>query len=634
MCACVDRGRFSSAMWKNMWPSSVPILPCAQEMISVQFSMTKESSGKKTGAIHGSWNKEILLPFTFFYLRMQHKELFGPWLLRQINSNIFEGVLWLNLERTLFRIPWKHLNIKTKEEKDYGIFKAWAIESGKYNKKYENPTSWKTNFRCALKSVTCNDMKMFTEVEDNSSSQEDPHKIYRVNIVPAVLLNPATSYTASSTPTTNLAEQNILNMPEENDEETLLISPNNTVIEPFDVNGTELDLLEEILRNTNIYSDTATPFPTVNSQNGFPQENGVLNVDHQLTNGLYMEQSSMWPITNGYEPSVPAQTFNGAVCSQGVYVTQLNTSGNSYQQEQPVQGLGQQASHYVYKEISTLQPITNSFVPSVHSPALVYNHQIYPQASEPDLYDVIQNQPHVNEVYKPATNGIYQDPTERETHARTVEPAPPAVTNACVDSLPNPEPPQTTSTEKQCHGSSPLLTSWEVTVFYKGKQVLQKNVSTKFVINTGVMDSQMGPVDIVCLPSTDDLVDQTQINLTKTILDNVGGGLQLEVSPQDYKLHATRVGKSRVYWSMSGGLDIMGNPYEGILLKRGIQAEIFDFRKFWEDLGAYKMHQRQSPDYTIYMSFGQSLTNPIMRRLVLVKTNRYWTGNRLMGSQG
>ncbi|OCT84050.1 interferon regulatory factor 3 [Xenopus laevis] len=550
--------------------------------------------------------------------RFQHKELFGPWLLRQINSNLFEGVYWLNKEKTLFRIPWKHLNIKTKEEKDYGIFKAWAVESGKYNEQCENPTSWKTNFRCALNSVICNDMKMFTEVEDYSSNQQDPHKIYRVNIVPVVPLRPAAYYTAFSTPDTNLAEQNTQNMPEENDEETLLISPNDTNIEPFDVNRTDLDLLEEILRNTNICSNSATPLTTSDSQNGFPRENGLENVDHQITNGVYTEQSNIWSPTNGYVPHIPAQTFNNAVYNQGVYVTQLDTSGNGYHQEQSVLDLVQQASHDVYKEICTQQPITNSFVPSIHSSAQEHIHQIYPQASEHNLYDVVQNVPHVEEVYKPATNNdIYRDPTEHETHARAVETAPPAVPNACADPMANPEPAQAASTQTHCHGNIPLLTSWEVTVFYKGKQVLQKSVSTPFAINTGVIDSQMGPVDVACLPSADDLVDQTQIHLTKTILDNVGGGLLLEVNPQDFKLYAKRVGKSRVYWSMSADCDTNGN--EGTLLQRDIQADIFDFNKFWEDLGAYKMHQRSSPDYTIYMSFGQSLTNPIMRRLVLVK---------------
>ncbi|CAI9585469.1 unnamed protein product [Staurois parvus] len=166
----------------------------------------------------------------------------------------------------------------------------------------------------------------------------------------------------------------------------------------------------------------------------------------------------------------------------------------------------------------------------------------------------------------------------------------------------------------------PKLTSWEVTVLYRGKEVHKQNVSTKFYINHIGCVPQIEVADIVTFPPTSDhLVDQVQIHYTDKILNSVGNGLLLEVNPQDFKLYATRMGNSRVYWAMSESLETKKNVSDEKKLHRDVQTEIFDFNQFMQELNDYKDHKRPSPDYTLYLSFGQCLFQPIKKALVLVK---------------
>ncbi|XP_041965592.1 interferon regulatory factor 7 [Alosa sapidissima] len=101
---------------------------------------------------------------------------FGRWLIQQVNSGRYEGLCWLDDQRTTFRIPWKHNSRKDCNDGDNMIFKEWAIVSGKI---YENPNDkakWKTNFRCALSSLKT----QFKQLHDHSKESDDPHKVYQL----------------------------------------------------------------------------------------------------------------------------------------------------------------------------------------------------------------------------------------------------------------------------------------------------------------------------------------------------------------------------------------------------------------------------------------------------------------------
>lgn len=88
-----------------------------------------------------------------------------PWLETKIDSNAFPGLRWLNKERTLFSISWKHAARHGWEiTKDASLFKEWAIHTGKYVEgQVSDPKTWKANFRCAM-----NSLPDIEEVKDQS----------------------------------------------------------------------------------------------------------------------------------------------------------------------------------------------------------------------------------------------------------------------------------------------------------------------------------------------------------------------------------------------------------------------------------------------------------------------------------
>lgn len=100
---------------------------------------------------------------------------FGPWLLNAVSSGLYRGLCWIDPDRRIFRIPWKHNARKDVTSSDVEIFKAWAKASGRYEGNAEDPAKWKTNFRCALRST-----HMFMLLEDRSKCNDDPHKVYAV----------------------------------------------------------------------------------------------------------------------------------------------------------------------------------------------------------------------------------------------------------------------------------------------------------------------------------------------------------------------------------------------------------------------------------------------------------------------
>uniref|UniRef100_A0A8C4L7G7 Interferon regulatory factor 3 n=1 Tax=Equus asinus asinus TaxID=83772 RepID=A0A8C4L7G7_EQUAS len=119
-----------------------------------------------------------------------HKPLILPWLVSQLDQGRLEGVAWLDKGRTRFRIPWKHGLRQDAQQKDFGIFQAWAEASGAYTPGRDNPDlpTWKRNFRSAL-----NRKEVLRLVDDRSKDPQDPHKVYEF-LTPGVdLAQPDTS---------------------------------------------------------------------------------------------------------------------------------------------------------------------------------------------------------------------------------------------------------------------------------------------------------------------------------------------------------------------------------------------------------------------------------------------------------
>ncbi|XDV41114.1 hypothetical protein PO909_010037 [Leuciscus waleckii] len=101
------------------------------------------------------------------------------WLIEQVDSGKYPGLVWEDRERSTFRIPWKHAGKQDyNRDEDAALFKAWALFKGKYREGIDkaDPPTWKTRLRCAL-NKSCD----FEELVGRSQLDvSEPFKVYRV----------------------------------------------------------------------------------------------------------------------------------------------------------------------------------------------------------------------------------------------------------------------------------------------------------------------------------------------------------------------------------------------------------------------------------------------------------------------
>uniref|UniRef100_A0A3B4G6Z3 Interferon regulatory factor 4-like n=1 Tax=Pundamilia nyererei TaxID=303518 RepID=A0A3B4G6Z3_9CICH len=101
------------------------------------------------------------------------------WLIDQIDSGRYPGLVWENDEKSIFRIPWKHAGKQDyNRDEDAALFKAWAMFKGKYKEGVDkpDPPTWKTRLRCAL-----NKSNDFDEIVERSQLDiSEPYKVYRI----------------------------------------------------------------------------------------------------------------------------------------------------------------------------------------------------------------------------------------------------------------------------------------------------------------------------------------------------------------------------------------------------------------------------------------------------------------------
>ncbi|XP_067274865.1 interferon regulatory factor 4 isoform X2 [Pseudorasbora parva] len=101
------------------------------------------------------------------------------WLIEQVDSGKYPGLVWEDRERSSFRIPWKHAGKQDyNRDEDAALFKAWALFKGKYREGIDkpDPPTWKTRLRCAL-----NKSSDFEELMGRSQLDvSEPFKVYRV----------------------------------------------------------------------------------------------------------------------------------------------------------------------------------------------------------------------------------------------------------------------------------------------------------------------------------------------------------------------------------------------------------------------------------------------------------------------
>nr|XP_055048625.1 interferon regulatory factor 7-like [Misgurnus anguillicaudatus] len=157
----------------------------------------------------------------------------------------------------------------------------------------------------------------------------------------------------------------------------------------------------------------------------------------------------------------------------------------------------------------------------------------------------------------------------------------------------------------------------EITISYRKTEVFKTFLNSPLVH----FHYQCDPSELngwpICFPSTENLVDRVQIKYTKKILESIERGLQLEITPNG--VYGFRQDRCKVFVSTSDPSEIQ-NP-EPRKLHQNFKEELFSFEKYLRDLKDFTENKRGSPDYTIYLCFGEKLPDekPLNKKLIIVK---------------
>ncbi|KAL2303479.1 hypothetical protein Nmel_008749 [Mimus melanotis] len=160
----------------------------------------------------------------------------------------------------------------------------------------------------------------------------------------------------------------------------------------------------------------------------------------------------------------------------------------------------------------------------------------------------------------------------------------------------------------------------DVTIYYRGKEFHREVVGGSHCLLTYQPPSLVEapcPWHVVHFPSPASVADGKQRRITEDLLGIAG--LQLEIRAS--KVFATRREKCKVFWALSQQLEGGEEPPPNLLC-RDQETPIFDFSKFCTELtDFYNGQRRRSPDFTIYLCFGQAFSKdkPKESKLILVK---------------
>ncbi|XP_010400558.1 interferon regulatory factor 7 isoform X1 [Corvus cornix cornix] len=165
-----------------------------------------------------------------------------------------------------------------------------------------------------------------------------------------------------------------------------------------------------------------------------------------------------------------------------------------------------------------------------------------------------------------------------------------------------------------------IVSILDVTIYYRGKEFHREVVGGSHCLLTYQPPSLLEapcPWHVVRFPSPASVADSKQRRLTEELLGVAG--LQLEQRAD--KVFATRREKCKVFWALSQQLEGVEEPPPNLLC-RDQETPIFDFHEFCTELRDFRNGQRQrSPDFTIYLCFGQAFSKdrPKESKLILVK---------------
>ncbi|MBN3300874.1 IRF7 factor, partial [Amia calva] len=168
------------------------------------------------------------------------------------------------------------------------------------------------------------------------------------------------------------------------------------------------------------------------------------------------------------------------------------------------------------------------------------------------------------------------------------------------------------------HQHFPTEYDLEITIWYRRKTVLTTQVhSPKVQLHYHNEDHALGATQAICFPDADQLIDHLQIDFTNRILNSIKRGLLLEVKQTG--IYGTRQDMCHVYATTSD--PALCTNVEPNKLPQNKEVELLNFHKYIAELKEFKENKRGSPDYAIYLCFGEKFPDgkPREKKLIVVK---------------
>ncbi|XP_060117930.1 interferon regulatory factor 7 [Heteronotia binoei] len=279
---------------------------------------------------------------------------------------------------------------------------------------------------------------------------------------------------------------------------------------------------------------------------------------------------------------------------------------NSYYEPTSLSNVNSQSSATVL-----LQYIQQNAIPGQdqfnHVGETSYNNNCFIQNA------FVNEDPKGNGMMNNAVGNDYQMPANQQAIIEQNLLVPPAVLY--------PEQPLQRIAPLQNHKGA-VISHLDVSIYYRGRLLHETEVtvnSCMFTYNKHHnCDLAFGNPQTVQFPNPEVLPDQKQVKHTLTLLQKAG----LLLYEKNYKICAKRLDKCKVYWAFSKQLDNIGHNSQFRCLLRDTETEIFDYMQFLQELKDFHENRRStSPDYTIYLCFGQcfSAARPKENKLILVK---------------
>ncbi|XP_033824596.1 interferon regulatory factor 7 isoform X1 [Periophthalmus magnuspinnatus] len=162
----------------------------------------------------------------------------------------------------------------------------------------------------------------------------------------------------------------------------------------------------------------------------------------------------------------------------------------------------------------------------------------------------------------------------------------------------------------------PTINDLEISIFYRKREMLKTIVTCQHLQLHYPQETQEPSVHALCFPSTDGLTDHKQIHYTNRILDSIQRGLTLKV--QEDGIYAYRHDRCHVFASTSDQTVAHPNPQK---LPLNTMTQLLSFGNYLNELKNFEDNSGRSPEYTIYMCFGEKFPDgkPLDRKLIVVK---------------